>query len=270
MGLGSCRHAAGLEPYICLAVAPNPEPQGIPSIHRPLTSNGSMTPSPSLNRRARLRAPKAAAIAGIVFSILLIASLVITLSALPPHQGDEVASFAADQTILLLAFNLVPFAGIAFLWFIGVVRDLLGAREDQFFATVFFGSGLLFLAMLFVSTAVAGSVLLLPVGPSNSPSTSIYYNFGRTVSREILSNYGIRMAGVFMLSTSTLFLRTRVIPRWMAWLGYGLAIIMLLRIGHIERLGWVFLGFPLWVLLISVYILVTNYHKQSESPPEVG
>ena len=41
--------------------------------------------------------------------------------------------------------NLIPFAGIAFLWFIGVLRDRLGEQEDRFFATVFFGSGLLFL-----------------------------------------------------------------------------------------------------------------------------
>jgi hypothetical protein len=42
-----------------------------------------------------------------------------------------------------LAVNQVPFAGIAFLWFIGMLRDRLGEFEDRFFATVFFGSGLL-------------------------------------------------------------------------------------------------------------------------------
>ncbi len=55
--------------------------------------------------------------------------------------------------------NLLPFAGIAFLWFIGVVRDRIGDHEDRFFATVFFGSGLLFLAMLFASAAVAGGII---------------------------------------------------------------------------------------------------------------
>ena len=53
----------------------------------------------------------------------------------------------------------MPFAGIAFLWFIGVVRDRLGRLEDQFFSTVFFGSGLLFLAMVFVSMAIAGGMV---------------------------------------------------------------------------------------------------------------
>jgi len=49
----------------------------------------------------------------------------------------------------------LPFAGIAFLWFIGVLRDRLGELEDRFFATVFLGSGLLFLAMLFASCSSA-------------------------------------------------------------------------------------------------------------------
>jgi hypothetical protein len=79
-----------------------------------------------------------------------------------------------------------------------------------------------------------------------------------------MTNYGIRMAGVFMISTSSLFIRTRVIPRWLAWLGVSLAAIMILRIGYINRLGWVFLSFPLWVLLVSVYILVDNYRKKKE------
>ncbi|WP_409187573.1 hypothetical protein [Bradyrhizobium sp. RDM4] len=57
--------------------------------------------------------------------------------------------------------NLVPFAGIAFLWFVGVLRDRLGHQEDRFFATVFIGSAMLFLVMLFTAAAVIGAVMLL-------------------------------------------------------------------------------------------------------------
>jgi hypothetical protein len=53
----------------------------------------------------------------------------------------------------------VPFAGIAFLWFIGVIRDRLGDHEDRFFASVFLGSGLIFLATVFVAMAIAGALL---------------------------------------------------------------------------------------------------------------
>ncbi|NJL49899.1 MAG: hypothetical protein HC929_24005 [Leptolyngbyaceae cyanobacterium SM2_5_2] len=217
------------------------------------------TEDPFLTRRARLKAPKAAAIAGIVFSVLLIISLVLILSLVAPDLSDATPGVIPNQALMVLALNLVPFAGIAFLWFMGAVRDRLGDREDQFFATVFFGSGLLFLAMLFVSSAVAGGLILPYDVASTDPITSDYSMLGRTIAREILSNYGIRMAGVFMISACTLFIRTQVIPRWMTWIGYAFAALMLLRIGYIGRLGWVFLLFPVWVLLVSGYVLVDNY-----------
>ena len=53
----------------------------------------------------------------------------------------------------------MPFAGITFLWFIGVVRDGIGRFEDRFFASVFLGSGLLFLAMMFASSAVGAGLV---------------------------------------------------------------------------------------------------------------
>ncbi|MEB3252126.1 MAG: hypothetical protein VKO01_08320 [Cyanobacteriota bacterium] len=210
----------------------------------------------------RTRAPKAAGIAGIVFSILLIISLILLLTAIPTSTNGERLWWMGRQDHLLLALNLIPFAGIAFLWFIGVVRDRLGEGEDQFFATIFLGSGLLFVALLFVSAALIGSVVsasqALAPGLSSASGWQPYHYAGNA----LFSTYGIRMAGVFMISTSTLFIRTHAIPAWMAWLGYGLAAVMLFRIGQIDHLGWVVMGFPLWVLLISIYILVTSYRRR--------
>ena len=67
----------------------------------------------------------------------------------------------AGSPRLRLAALLMPFAGISFLWFIGVVRDGLGRYEDRFFASVFLGSGLLFLAMLFASSAVGAGLVAI-------------------------------------------------------------------------------------------------------------
>jgi hypothetical protein len=212
--------------------------------------------------RTRATAPKAAAIAGILFSLLLFTSLALLLNILSDDPYINAIEFAANKQKVQLALNLVPFASIAFLWFVGVVRDRFGDQEDQFFSTVFLGSGLLFLAMLFVSSAVSGSIFLLSEREAGQILNSGYYDVGLIVARETMTNYGIRMAGVFMISTSSLFIRTRVIPRWLAWLGVGLAAIMILRVGYINRLGWIVLSFPLWVLLVSIYILIDNYRKQ--------
>ena len=107
----------------------------------------------------KLTTPRAAAVAGILFSILMIISLVLIWISVPSNPQDEGGWLSDSWDTVSLALNLLPFAGIAFLWFIGVVRDRLGQSEDRFFATVFLGSGLLFLAMMFDSAAVAGGTI---------------------------------------------------------------------------------------------------------------
>ena len=106
--------------------------------------------------RARLKTPRAAAIAGILFSVLLIAGLLLFRLSVRADPLEAGAWLKTSANTIALGLNLIPFAGIAFLWFIGVLRDRLGELEDRFFATVFLGSGLLFLAMLFASAATGG------------------------------------------------------------------------------------------------------------------
>jgi hypothetical protein len=154
-----------------------------------------------------------------------------------------------------LALDLLPFAGIAFLWFIGVIRDRMGAREDRFFATVFLGSGLLFLAMIFTYSAVLGGLIMAHAAIPGKLIDSGIYTFARTVAYQIATVYALRMAAVFMISTCTLAIRVAMFPRWMAYLGYALALLLLLGS---SRLYWNPLVFPLWVLVISVYVLLAN------------
>src|SRR5215472_5816976 len=99
--------------------------------------------------RQRMRTPRAAAVAGILFSLLLMTSFLLVRISVPANPLSEASGFAEHAQAISLALNLLPFAGIAFLWFIAVLRDRLGELEDRFFATVFLGSGLLFVAMLF-------------------------------------------------------------------------------------------------------------------------
>ena len=208
--------------------------------------------------RSQLTTPRAAAIAGIVFSLLLITSLVLIRLSVPEDPQDAGDWLAGGWQTVSLALNLLPFAGIAFLWFIGVVRDRLGEYEDRLFATVFLGSGLLFLAMLFASAAVAGGTMQMYGATPSMLIESGLYTFGRTVTYEIMNVYTMKMAGVFMISTCTLSLRTGIIPRWMAYLGLALALFLLFSLGFFD---WAPLVFPLWVLLISVHILLANLRR---------
>src|SRR5712671_8075883 len=90
-------------------------------------------PENSVLTRAHLKTPKAAAIAGIVFSLLLVLILWLLRTSIPADPLEPGAWLATDTTAIKVALNLVPFAGVAFLWFIGVLRDRLGQLEDHFF-----------------------------------------------------------------------------------------------------------------------------------------
>jgi hypothetical protein len=220
---------------------------------------------PVIIPRARLTTPRAAAIAGILFSVLLITSLVLVRVSVPADPQAAGTWLSDSWKAVNLALNLVPFAGIAFLWFIGVVRDRIGEHEDRLFATVFLGSGLLFLAMLFTSAAVAGGIISMYGTTPAMLIESGLYTFGRTLTYELMTVYTMKMAGVFMITTCTLSLRTGIFPRWMAFLGMILALFLLLSIGFFD---WAPVVFPLWILLISVYILLANLRRsKSESIP---
>jgi hypothetical protein len=210
----------------------------------------------------RMRTPRAAAIAGILFSLLLIASMLLIRISIPANPLGPATDVINHSKAISLALHLLPFAGIAFLWFIAVVRDRLGELEDRFFATVFLGSGLLFIAMVFTSAAIAGGIITVLSSGSGNLIQSGAYALGRVVSYQVMHVYATKMAGVFMISTSTLALRTRIVPRWMAFLGYTLALILLLSVDSVE---WASVVFPLWVLLISVHILLANLQPQPAS-----
>ena len=79
--------------------------------------------------------------------------------------------------------------------------------------------------------------------------------FGRSSTQTLISVYAMRMAAVFTLSVSTVGLRTSAIPRWTFYLGYAVALILLIASGERE---WTPLLFPAWVLLLSIVMLLTR------------
>jgi hypothetical protein len=222
---------------------------------------------PSSLTRANLRTPKAAAIAGMAFSVLLIVVFWLLLTSIPADPQEPGSWLSTNSWKVALALNLMPFAGIAFLWFIGVLRDRLGQLEDRFFATVFFGSGLLFLAMLFTAAAITGAILLaFAVQPQQLIGSATFY-FARAAAYSLVNVYMIKMASVFMITTSTVALYTGIAPRWLAVLGFVLALLLLFGSFYMR---WSFVVFPTWVLLISVYIFVDNIAGRSKALPKNG
>ena len=225
-------------------------------------SEGTVGQGP-LRAGSPLRTPRAAAVAGIVFSVFLIAAFVLLRLSVPAHQGVP-GTWLTDRgrrTAVAIGLNLVPFAGIAFLWFIGVLRDRIGEREDRFFATVFLGSGLLFVGMLFVAAAVAGGLIAAASRPSGSPGADTLA-LGRDVTAILVNVYSMRMAAVFTLTTVTIARRTEIVSRWLTVAGIATALVLLVGIGIS---AWVELLFPAWILALSIDILVAGLKVSSRS-----
>jgi len=147
----------------------------------------------------------------------------------------------------------MPFAGIAFLWFIGVVRDGFGKFEDRFFSSVFLGSGLLFLAMIFSTSAVGVGLVAARKAAVDHAADQELAAFGQGLLTTLSTTYALRMAAVFMISLATIWLKTQLMSRWLIAMTYLVALGLLIAS---DVTMWLTLAFPFWVLVVSLLALV--------------
>ena len=197
-----------------------------------------------------LTTPRAAALAGVLFAVLFGTAIYLIRSSLPEGAQPGAQWIETGNDKIRLASELMPFAGICFLWFIGVVRANLGRYEDKFFATVTLGSGLLFLAMMFASAAVGAGLASASHYSGGSAAGTV---FGQMLLLKLSKTYALKMAAVFMMSLATIWLRTGLMPRWLTIATYVMALTLILA-G--ETSMWLSLAFPFWVLIVSLLFLV--------------
>jgi hypothetical protein len=200
-----------------------------------------------------LSTPRAAALAGVLFAVLFGTALALIRAALP--EGAEPGSQWAitGSTQIRVAATLMPFAGIAFLWFIGVVRDGFGQFEDKFFSSVFIGSGLLFLAMMFASMAVGVAMVHSGASPVvDATARGEIDTFGQMLLLAFGKTYAVRMAAVFMISLATIWLKTGLMARWLVLTTYVTAVTLIIAA---DVSMWLTLAFPVWVLVVSLTLL---------------
>jgi hypothetical protein len=203
---------------------------------------------PSTTHLRQLKTPRAAALAGVLFALLFGTVIVLIRLRMPEGMKDSSAWLSSNHNGIATAAVLMPFAGISFLWFIGVVRDGFGSYEDRFFASVFLGSGILFLAMMFVATAVAAGLEATNSGVIDTAAHGEVIDFGKMVVLSTTKTYAVRMAAVFMISAATIWLRTGLMPKWLTMLSYLVALAIL---AASDLSMWVTMAFPIWVLVVS-------------------
>ena len=218
--------------------------------------------------RRRLRSPRSAAIAGIIYSILMTTGMVLTYNITRKVPADITKEWLdAWSNTSTVAITLVPFAGIAFLWFTGVVRDRLGAHEDQLFATIFLSSGIITVVLFFIWAAIFSALMSTTSLAAVGLADDDVYVFGFALMNRIVGDYTLRMAGVYMMAIGTLWNRSGIMPRWLT------VITVVLALGYLLAAGWArearFI-FPVWVFVVSIYILILNYRRTHEQAGSDG
>jgi hypothetical protein len=196
---------------------------------------------------------EAASFAGLVFAVLSFVALLLLNSApnlsAPDSELTAWYSDPANRRSLTVGLSLSVVSAVAFLWFIAVIRRRGRDREDKFFATVFLGSGILLTGVMLVgAAALASPAVTVDLADGRVPDASVLaalVGLGTSLLLVVLP----RLHAVFMISTSTLALRTKAFSRWLSYFGYGIALVMFVTPILLEPLG---LAFPVWVAILSI------------------
>ena len=132
----------------------------------------------------------------------------------------------------------------------------------------FLGSGIIQVLLLFMWGAILGTLLRLKaittLGMVDDFSPDLYI-FGVLLMNEIIGNFALRMAGVYMTAIGTLWTKTGVMPRWFTIITYVLALGFLAAAERIREARFIF---PAWVFVVSVYVLVLNYRRTQDQEGE--
>lgn len=199
-----------------------------------------------------------AAIAGIVFVILYaISYYLLGQSPLGDATDAEIAAYYADGrtlTLTLAGMFIVPYAGIAFLYFMVMLRAMAQATRIRFsrvLGNVQFGAGLVFLALVF---AAAGAQVATTASMqfADMQADPVAVRILPFYSSTLLVMFAMRMASMFVFTTVSIGWATRLIPSWFRWLSYLVGVLLLLAATFA---AWFALLFAGWVLVLCGLIL---------------
>ena len=213
--------------------------------------------------------PESAAIAGVVYALAAGVVLLIIDSipkGMSEAQWNQWISDSANTSPVYWSATIASIAGVAFLWFIAVIRRRLGKREDKFFASVFWGSALVYLGLWLVAVSLVAAPTVLD-SLTGATMTWDGYLVVEGTAGTLLVYVGPRIQAVFVASTSVMFLRTGVVPKWLGFVGLILALGMFLLPVLWTPIG---LGLPAFVLVTSVVVLFTRSFEPDDPPGVAG
>jgi hypothetical protein len=213
---------------------------------------------------------RASALSGIVFAGLFLVALVLVRQAPGLAASDRVYTefytAGTGNVLVTVGMHIVPFAGIACLWHIGSTRSLIESLPGPTTGLPHWlqlASGVLFVCMLFAGTAAVGAVALLTVFSSTPPPSPEVARTFTGAGYGLVFVFGVRAAGMYMITTTTLARQRDLLSRPMAVVTYlAAAFLLVTTTFHPVTL----LVFPGWVLVLSVLVLVRTPRPRTTAP----
>jgi hypothetical protein len=195
---------------------------------------------------------------GVVHAVLFLVAFWL-LSDLPgPNASNEEieAFYSSDSSRrpVVVGLYLMPFAAIAFVWFIVAVRMWISGqvrRENVLLSNVQLVAGILYVA-LFCGGAAASSVLAASVEFSDGPIDPVVAHQFPQFGSALLFVFAVRMAAMFVFTTTNITKAAGLLPRWFVWAGYLVGAFLLLSATFNSTLVLVF---PIWLLVLCAILL---------------
>jgi hypothetical protein len=215
---------------------------------------------------------RAAALAGVAVAVLFFGAAAL-LGDLPKASapGREVASyFVHHRSALLTGLYLEGLAGVAMLWFFGVVRSALGRAEGgtERLANVALVAGAGQAGLYILSSGVWGALAYASIQSSDPATAAVFYRLGAVAFQVGAFPFAAALASVAIVG-----LRSRALPAWLTWVTglFGVVALVVRAIPEEtygpERFGSVaFFLVPLWFAALGI-ILARRSTVEPEAAP---
>jgi hypothetical protein len=239
----------------------------------PPTDNQLASEDPHHPLAVRKAAMMTAAV-GAIHAILLLSTVALIRRNAPgaTSSDEEIVAYYSDpdnrRIVLIAGLYLIPFAGIAFIWFFVALRMWVSGsarRENIMLSNVQLVCGIIFTALLFGAGA-SFSVMAASVELTDAPIDPLLARQFPQYGSSMLLVFSMRMAAMFVLTTSNICRGTGIMPRWFTLLGFVVAVGLLLTASFNSLLIVVFPG---WILIFCaiLFLRARRVSKDLVLPP---
>lgn len=192
-------------------------------------------------------------IAGVLAAVTFVVGLILVSNSPDNNDTDaQVIAWYADhghRLGILIGVYFLAFCGLFFLWFASGLRQHLRAAEGPGgrLASVALGGAVLFVSMLWVGAAALAAI---PGAESLGDSTPLRVadiaRFVPSLGFGAILIFGAFGAIAMIDATSIVAMRTGILPKWFAWLGFVAAVVLLFGLVFVPMVA-----LPIWVLAAS-------------------